>query len=228
MRAGRERKTATPGAPILSGTPELNPLPYLPGLHLDREDFHVAPRPAAVVPRSSCRALGAGRRSPPFLFLAEARSVYFPSNQKSLSDNAYRDNDVTVPRHLTFQKENRGCLEVLGRPLCFLPPNSSQHAGTHLQQWSMEQAPDTGSRSPDPRLRGVTPRAAPGQSVGRAHSPAQRGSPGAGHSARRGRPAGAQRGLQRSSAAWLPTRRHWEQKRRVRAGSERSAKAQSK
>lgn len=111
-----------------------------------------------------------------------------------------------------------------------LPPaQSPQHAGTHLQQWSMEQAPDTGSRPPTPAFgelpQGPRRDKSGGGSLTRAAEAAREPR----HSARQGRPAGAAR-AQRSKRCWLPTRRHWEQKRRVRvgAGGERSSESASK
>lgn len=56
-----------PGAPILSGTPELNPLPCLPGLHLDREDLHVAPPPRSCSSPVILQGAGELGEEPTFL-----------------------------------------------------------------------------------------------------------------------------------------------------------------
>lgn len=185
------------------------------------------PAPQLSFPSHPAGRWGAGRRA--HLSSLQASGYLHHSNQRYPFRMTPIETTTSLSPGTSPSKRKPRLLGSAGSPPYASPRPTPPHAGTPLQQWSMEQAPNTGSRPRDPRLRGVTPRGRAGTKAwGGLTHPRSEGSPGA----EAQRSAGSSRGraarAQRSKRCWLPTRRHWEQERRVRVGAGVSGPARAR
>ena len=197
---GRKRKTATPGAPILSGTPELHPLPYLPGLAFRQGGLsRGTPAPQLSFPSHPARRWGAGRRA--HLSSLQASGDLHHSNQRY----PFRMTSITASLSpgTSPSKRKPRLLGSAGSPPYASPrrtPRRTQEPPSNSGAWS--KLPIQGPDPATPALEEWLPGAAPGQKRGAGSlTRAAKAAREPRHSARQGRPAGAQRGLSAQSAA---------------------------